>query len=188
MKSEMSRKCTPPGLSCRAEIYICFVLLSIMTIKSLFFPRVLHQNIHWIDEETYIGLSDIMKKQCFLPDFEEITSGSFGMMIPIALLCIYMIIRNYLYFYGKGNVSYLMKRVPDRWELHKRCLTYPLAIILTGMVLCILLFLYFVIIYRTSIRSCPSGYRTLIDGHSPRAISLNTFKPLHIKLWRLFIL
>ena len=187
MKNEMSRKCTPPGLSCKVEVCACFVMLSIMTIKAFFFPRVLQRNSFRTEETTYSMLSDTKKKMCLLPDFESIVSGSFWLMLPVILLCIYMIIRNYLCFYGKCNTSYLMKRVPDRWELHKRCLTYPLTVFIIGMVLCIMLFLYFAISYRGYIRSCSLSYRTVIDGYPTREISVKTFRPLHIKLWRLFI-
>ena len=51
-------------------------------------------------------------------------------MLAMVGICIY----HYAYHYMDSKVVYLMKRLPSKWEMHKRCLILPIAGILVAAV------------------------------------------------------
>lgn len=67
--------------------------------------------------------------------FRDVLGGSFipmAAMIPVILaVAVYL----YLYFYRTSRSIYTMKRLPDRWELPRRCLTLPVGALLMAAVL-----------------------------------------------------
>lgn len=68
-----------------------------------------------------------------------------GMLLTIPLACYH-----YAYYYLGSRSIYVMRRLPNRWELWRRCLTVPalLAVICLGAIelLTILYFLIFLLI------------------------------------------
>lgn len=67
------------------------------------------------------------------------------------LLAVY----NYSGFRNGSKSHYLMRRLPDRWEYHRRCLTLPLLTILAGLVLIpVLLGLYYAIYIHFTPEQC----------------------------------
>ena len=54
------------------------------------------------------------------------------------------VIYHYSYHFKGSKSIYLMRRLPDRWELHRRCLTLPIAMavffLLMGFVMLLLFF------------------------------------------------
>lgn len=59
--------------------------------------------------------------------------------------------RNYARFWQGSKSIYLMRRLPDRWELHRQCLTLPLLSILAGLLLVGLLLPLFFWVYTAAI-------------------------------------
>jgi len=65
-----------------------------------------------------------------------------GLMTGFWMLAMYMLgvgVYFYMYHYRDSKSIYLMRRLPDRWELHRRCLTVPVlaavASLLSSLVL-----------------------------------------------------
>ena len=54
---------------------------------------------------------------------------------------------NYVGFRNGSKSHYLMRRLPDKWEHHRRCLALPLLAILAGLVLIPILIAVYYAIY-----------------------------------------
>ena len=69
-----------------------------------------------------------------MPYFKELIDGTLDMFVFTILLMVVLIGYHYFYHYQGSKSIYLMKRLPDKWELHKRCLTIPVLAILTTLI------------------------------------------------------
>ena len=65
--------------------------------------------------------------------FEELLSGSFFSMAIAAVGFILAIAVFYLYHYQGSRGIYTMRRLPNRWELWRRCLTVPVLFLLLSI-------------------------------------------------------
>lgn len=138
----------PPGYSLDRDLslfwlsYAGVVLTSIFTFGAQFNEQY-HRLFEYVDGQKILDAGEIM------PDFVTLLPGVFPvflLMVPVLLL---MTALHYQYFYLGGSKSiYLMRRLPDKWELHRRCLTLPLAgaviVPLTAAALFLLYYLYYV--------------------------------------------
>ena len=78
--------------------------------------------------------------------FGELMEGVFLPMAIIALGFALMAVLFYLYHYQGCRSIYTMKRLPDQWELWRRCLTLPVIfLILSGLSTLILIGLYYLL-------------------------------------------
>lgn len=69
--------------------------------------------------------------------------------LPIGVLLMgVMAAVNYSRFYQGSKSIYLMRRLPDKWELHRRCLTAPLLCCGIYVVTAVVLFVLCVAAYR----------------------------------------
>ena len=91
-----------------------------------------------------IGEKQVLRTGAKMPEFEALIEGrmiGFGIVIVI-LICIS--VYHYIYHYMDSKLVYLMKRLPNKWEMHKRCLVIPVAgIIITIVCMILLWFLYY---------------------------------------------
>lgn len=146
---------TPPGLD--LSLY-CMKLKVLLVISFLFaqaywssfvyFRSNLFQNGHLVPGKMMIDFVDVLTVQSSFVPF-------FG-FVSVILAMIYWMFAFYRSFYNDSMSIYTMKRLPDRWELHRRCLTLPLlgiGCVLILMVLTVALFyqLYFLLIPKEAI-------------------------------------
>ena len=84
-----------------------------------------------------------------MPAFGELLRGSgFGFFLT-ALCMLAMAAGHWLYHYHGGSRSiYLMRRLPDKWDLWRRCLTLPLLGLLGSLLLPLSLLLVYFAVYR----------------------------------------
>lgn len=91
----------------------------------------------------YRATKRILIDGAIMPDFKEILGGcllGFGVIILcMAAVAVY----HYLYHFQGSKSIYLMKRLPQRWELLKRCLMLPVISILICLTTALLLLLVF---------------------------------------------
>ena len=71
----------------------------------------------------------------YMPSFGEMMENRYYLFILIALLMAALVIYNYKYHFQGSKSIYLMKRLPDKKDLTRRCLTLPLL----GILACIIL-------------------------------------------------
>ena len=69
-----------------------------------------------------------------MPDMEELMQGSLVVVWFFPALAIVVAASYYASFHQGSKSIYLMKRLADPWELHRRCLTVPVIILLAGTV------------------------------------------------------
>lgn len=68
----------------------------------------------------------VLKEGNVMPDLIDVMGGCFvGLWILIGMAAV-TIVRHYAAHYREGSRPvYLMRRLPDRWEYHRRCLAIP---------------------------------------------------------------
>ena len=79
-----------------------------------------------------------------MPDFVEIFDRSYWGFLVVILIALATIGMHYIYHYQESKSIYTMRRLPSRWELHRRCLTLPVVAIVVYLIMAfaILLILY----------------------------------------------
>lgn len=89
----------------------------------------------------------------------------------IIALTVFIVYAVYYYrVYYRNHAVYLMKRVPDRFEMHRCCLTVPVILTVEAIIIAVLLVLYCKHVY----------YRYTPEMYLPANGTIN--------LWRLFTL
>lgn len=78
----------------------------------------------------------------WMPPFREVTEGSYGLLVLAACCMPVLALGFYLTHYQGGRPIYTMRRLPNPWELGRRCLALPglgllgcglAALVLTGL-------------------------------------------------------
>ena len=83
-----------------------------------------------------------------IPDLPEIIGGSFLGLWAVLLCAVVTVALHYAGHYREGSRPvYLMRRLPDRWEYHRCCLTIPGTVILIALVLILVFLMLFYVIY-----------------------------------------
>ena len=78
--------------------------------------------------------------------FWEVIGNAFLLLSILAFIMIVMAVYFYFYHYQNGRSIYTMKRLPNRWELWRRCLTVPvLIIVLCGLLALLLTGIYYLV-------------------------------------------
>lgn len=85
------------------------------------------------------------------PDFVEVLGSSLIFFPLFALGTLLFVVYHYAYHFRHSKSIYLMRRLPDRWELHRRCLTLPVSMALFLLLVGFLLLLCFYWAYCTAI-------------------------------------
>ena len=136
----------PPGFPLSSEINVYLTGLILATLFSLaYFVRLFaeYNNLYAFD-----GSRRILVEGTLMPTFYQILSN-FHLGYPLlsaVMLC--FILGHYTYFHmGGSHPLYLMKRIPDALELHRRCWSVPLAAIVIYAAALILLFLLYFAFY-----------------------------------------
>ena len=76
--------------------------------------------------EEYAG-KKVLIEGAVIEDFAILTKGIFSCFYIVCVSILLSVGYNYLYHFQGSKMIYLMKRLPDKWELYRRCLTLPIA-------------------------------------------------------------
>ena len=125
-KAKWLEKYAPLGMDVHTELigYIVSVIVATLLSMIAFFVRYLAARSELY--ESYAG-KIVLIEGAIIKDFASLTKGVF---ILIVIICVTTLLRAgyyYMYHYQGSIMMYLMKRLPDKWELHRRCLTLPIA-------------------------------------------------------------
>ncbi len=102
-----------------------------------------------------------------MPDFAELLQGSFWGLALVAAAMIAVAAVLYFYHYQGSRSIYTMGRLPDRWDLWRRCLSMPVWTAAACLVAAgFLTLVYFSIYMLLTPQSClrPGQWRTLWGG------------------------
>lgn len=92
----------------------------------------------------------VLRDGAIMPDFAELMKFALIGFLVIAVVMVVFIVYNYAYHRQGSKSIYLMRRLPNRLELHKRCIALPAAAVLLCIVaafimLCIYYWIYMAI-------------------------------------------
>lgn len=161
MKPDLSRY-APPGLDLKPEKRVFVWGMGLSTLFSLFFLSEFasqRAGLYWT-----FGAKPTLRPDAVMLDFVDILHP-FLMGFLILALCMAAFIPIHYAYHHQGSKSvYLMRRLPDRWERHRRCWTLPLC----GVLLClaaafVLLLIYFAIYMLATPKAClmPGQWRKI---------------------------
>ncbi|WP_409968937.1 hypothetical protein RFF05_02920 [Bengtsoniella intestinalis] len=135
----------PVGRDYLKDLKYYFLILLLATGTTIsFFPTML-------EEVDYI----IQGRYNVMPPYVEILGTRLWVFPILALFCLVNIAFYYQMHIGSSRSIYLMRRLPDRWSLLRRCVVLPMATAaLTMVVAGLLLLLYHSAYYSMT----PEGY------------------------------
>lgn len=82
-----------------------------------------------------------------MPNFEYLTKDLFEVFGLVILFCVLTVVYHYYYHYQGSKMMYLMRRLPNRWEVHVRCFTLPVIASVISIVYMVVLRMLFYSIY-----------------------------------------
>ena len=82
-----------------------------------------------------------------MPDFVEIFDRSLWGFLVMIVAAFAFIGVHYAYHHQESKCIYTMRRLPSRWELHRRCLTLPLLAVVAYLILAFVILLIFYAVY-----------------------------------------
>ena len=137
----------PAGFPVKQEIRIFLIALGISTLYSFgFLIRYMKARAE-LFEMTFTG-QKVLLPGVKMPPMTSLIQGAFAGFLLMGILAVAGIIYHYL-FHKQGSKSiYLMRRLPNSMELHKRCLTLPLLGMVISLLTALLLFLLYYGIYQ----------------------------------------
>lgn len=153
-------KLLPPGTNANQEISACLLLLFVelgISFGYLFEFSTALGNLYYTK-----GGKRYLWSDALMPTLDELLWGKlFGFAILVAG-CIALAAGHYAAFYRESKSIYLMKRLEDSTELHRRCLTLPVLCLCCGILLFFTLVgLYALLYYRLTPAQCLPASQTL---------------------------
>ena len=104
---------------------------------------------------TWVRNERVLLPNAVMEDFYILLGSSLLGFAIVALCSLAIIIYHYAYHWQGSKSIYLMKRLPNRLELHRRCLTLPLlAALMSLLVAAILLLAYYGIYVACTPKEC----------------------------------
>ena len=128
-KLDLSRY-APPGINVRSEWQEYVAGLAVAVAYSMIYLLRYFNARENLYEWTLKGRQ--LKEGAVMPDFAELMDGLLLVFVAIALTMIGLAVYHYIYHRIDTKSYYVMRRLPNRWEMHLRCLTLPLA----GLLIC----------------------------------------------------
>ena len=138
-------RCTPPGVDAAKECKLLIFWLALAAGFSLGTP-VNYLNARADLFETVAGIR-MLREGAVIADFHWITGIYFQGFILLIPAILGLAVFHYAYYRRESMSIYLMKRLPDPSERHRRALTLPLLAIAATVVLALLLRLIYFAVY-----------------------------------------
>ena len=96
-----------------------------------------------------------LRDGAIMPDFAALMEGMLLVFAVIALTMLGLAAYHYIYHRIDTKSYYVMRRLPSRWELHKRCLTLPVAgLLICGAAALIVILIYYWIYMGCTPKEC----------------------------------
>ena len=128
-KPDLSRY-APLGINVRSEWQGYVAGLAVAVVYSMIYLLRYFNARENLYEWTLKGWELI--EGAMMPDFAELMDGTLLVFLAIALTMMGLVIYHYIYHRLDTKSYYVMRRLPSRWELHRRCLTLPMI----GLLIC----------------------------------------------------
>ena len=139
--SEKLKKLLPPGSNVKTAKTVGILTLTLFILSSfVYLYNFLDAYEHLF---YYAGESKFVHQGAKMPLFGELFRGRFFIIYLALCFAIAMSIANFKSFTVFSKSIYVMKRVPDKYELLRRCIGGPLLF----LVCVLLIFLLFTVFY-----------------------------------------
>ena len=138
----------PPGAKFKRDLGLLALWFALFVLLGSFLIFVIrYENARSRLYEDVLGRR-LLRSGAQIDPLAEILSGTFRLAVVYGILTFVNIAGNYMTFYRESKSSYLMRRIPDRWELPRRCAAVPLiglaaGMILTAVLICLCNLIYF---------------------------------------------
>ena len=158
MKRPDLSRLAPPGFGLRTELQLFGTGSALAVLNSARYPVRFIRARRDVILALQRGLTPEMPDFCSLID---------GVLLGFALLAACMLLAaaaHYLYHLQGSKSIYLMRRLPSRWELHRRCLTLPVlgaALCLVASAVLLLLYLGIYRLFTPEILQTPLQWQKL---------------------------
>ncbi len=141
------KKIIPVGMNANTEIFILISSFALSVCRALFFYLNYRSSYNYLFE--FRDGQKILNEAKTMRDFCTITEGCFDGFVISLFIFIFMIFFHYGYHYKDSKSIYTMKRLPQKKELHIRCITLPSVSIMLCITLSVLLISLFYHHYMT---------------------------------------
>lgn len=144
MKNKLSRL-APPGINLKTErdVFVTGMVCAFLFSLGYVFRYINAYSslFSWRRDER------VFLEGAVMPDFCVLLDRSLLGFIVAAACMLALIIYHYAYHHQGTKSIYLMRRLPNRWERHRRCITLPLLAALVCLLAALVLLLIYYIIY-----------------------------------------
>lgn len=89
----------------------------------------------------------VLLENAKMPNFEYLTVNLFEVFGIVLLFCALVVVYHYYYHYQGSRMMYLMRRLPNKWEVHIRCFALPIAAGVITIVYMLVLRMLFYAVY-----------------------------------------
>ena len=126
----------PPGMNGLKQVKIYLMILSAAigwSVSYLAKYMTARANLY-----TYSLTGEVLREGAVIEDFWGLIQKDFHSLDGFLIFYLVMagtVVYYYLSYYQESKSIYLMRRLPDKWELYRRCITLPLVGIVTGAVI-----------------------------------------------------
>lgn len=150
-KMKWLEKYAPLGINVATEVGVYIAGVAIATLQSMTF--LLNYSNAWYELYTYRGSKRVLIEGAIIQDFNILLENVFLLSVIVCIATLLTTIFHYMYHYDGSKMMYLMRRLPDKWDVHRRCWTLPIA----GVVLMVAwMFVLKMIYYAVYILCTPS--------------------------------
>lgn len=127
---------SPTGWNYRLELVWCSVglvgaaLISFVSFAASYYNA--YENLFIYRDPSSLAESQIMNG-AMMPSFSHLIRFSTAGFILLFAAMIILAFNHYLYHQQGSKSLYLMRRLPDRWELFRRCTGIPILVSVIGL-------------------------------------------------------
>ncbi len=143
MKKVNWERLAPPGFSLEVEVVFFGLAAAIAVLFSFLYLSDLSTAVRSLYDH-FDTAQQVLRHDAVMPDFKELLGTHLNGFPLLACSTVLFAAIHYASFYQGSKSIYLMRRLPNRWELHKRCLALPImgaaAALLLGFLLLLLYF------------------------------------------------
>lgn len=157
MKKPDLQRLVPPGVNAQQELHWICGGWALSLLYSLGFVTGYSQerNNLYMTVTTSAGRQRVLRSGAVMPDFADLLGTHLYGFLLVALCVLAVVVYHYLYHRQGSKSIYLMRRLPDGMELHRRCWTLPVLGALASILLAfVLLMIYYAVYILVTPKSC----------------------------------
>ena len=138
----------PPGYNIEKEKNFFLAGIACAAIFSFGFPLRLADAVYDLYE--YRAGQRVLRDGAIMPDCRELLGLSLVGFVVLAIAMMSFVFFHYSYHREGSRPDYLMRRLPDGFEYHRRCWTLPLAAAALSICSGVILLIIYYLIYLTA--------------------------------------